>query len=79
MNATGQIAASATLPSPPTGPIAPGQYVVLLELDPNALPPRGAPGAAVGICAVYTGAAQATQLIRRAMLRMQAWMYNITA
>lgn len=79
MNAAGQVAPSATLPSPPTGPTPPGQYAVLLELDPDALPERGIPGAAVGVGAVYTGSAQATQLIRRVMLRMQAWMYYITA
>lgn len=79
MNAAGEILPSARLPSPPSGPAAAGQYAVLLDMDPTSLPEGGIPGAALGVAAIYTESAKPTQLIRRVMLRMQAWLYYLTA
>lgn len=49
-------------------------YQVILELDESNFEAGEIPGGAVGIAAVYTDKATFTHVIRRVMLRMQAWL-----
>lgn len=56
--------------------LAPKPFVVRLILDnPNAI--KGLPAGAFGQAAIYTSAARAAHVIRRVMMRMQAWMNYI--
>jgi len=83
MTPQGQLAPTGEIPLAPTPQNIAQPYGVLLELvDPDAIPVESMqaiamgriPGGAVGTGAIYTGSAQATHLIRRVMVRMQAWM-----
>ena len=73
MSETGQLKPSGEVPEPPAGQPPPGQYGVVLNLDDTAEFPLGVPGGAVGTAAIYTDSARATQIIRKVMVRMQAW------
>jgi hypothetical protein len=52
-------------------------YGVILRLDemPSGLQPL--PGGAVDMAAIYTDSIKATHIIRRVMMRLQAWMNYI--
>jgi multidrug resistance efflux pump len=52
-------------------------YQVVLELSESNRKPGDLPGGAVGIAAIYTDQAKFTHVIRRVMLRMQAWLNYI--
>ena len=49
-------------------------YQVILEITDQSVAPNSLPGGAVGIAAIYTDRAQFSHVIRRVMLRMQAWL-----
>jgi multidrug efflux pump subunit AcrA (membrane-fusion protein) len=79
----GQLAPSGEIPLAPNPQTVAQPYGVLLELvDPGSISSETmqaialgrVPGGAVGTGAIYTESAQATHLIRRVMVRMQAWM-----
>jgi len=61
----------------------PGAYAVRLSIDEfvpiaeTVLPIDGLPAAATGTAAIYTDTMKPTQIIRRVMIRMEAWMNYI--
>lgn len=77
MSQTGQLEPSGEVPEQPIGPQPPGQYIVILKIEDEADLPFGVPGGAIGTAAIYTESARATQVIRKVMVRMQAWMNYI--
>jgi multidrug resistance efflux pump len=77
----GQLAPSGNVPPAPGVQTLPQPYGIVLELDESfeeagliAMNIASVPGGAVGIGAVYTDSAKATHIIRKVMLRMQAWL-----
>ncbi len=77
----GQLAPSGNVPSAPGAQTLPQLYGIVLELDEgfaeSGLTPidiASVPGGAVGTGAVYTDAVKATHVIRKVMIRMQAWL-----
>ena len=59
----------------PTDPALP--YAVILELDDESIDLLDIPGGAVGTAAIYTDSVGATHIIRKVMMRMEAWMNYI--
>jgi multidrug resistance efflux pump len=74
INAAAQMQPSGILPlaPSPTDPAMP--FAVVLELDDEDLDLTTIPGGAVGTAAIYTDSVAATHVIRRVMVRMEAWM-----
>ncbi|MCB1859228.1 MAG: hypothetical protein KDI63_13185 [Gammaproteobacteria bacterium] len=79
----GQLATSGEIPLAPNPQTVAQPHGVLLELvDTDAIPSESMqsialgriPGEAVGSGAIYTDSVTATLLIRRIMVRMQAWL-----
>jgi hypothetical protein len=77
----GQLAPSGNVPPAPSAQTLPQPYGIVLELDESfeeagltAMNIASVPGGAVGTGAVYTDSAKATHIIRKVMLRMQAWL-----
>jgi multidrug resistance efflux pump len=77
MSAEGQLNPSGEVPEQPGTQRPPGQYAVILKTQNAADLPLGIPGGAIGTAAIYTESARATQVIRKVMVRMQAWMNYI--
>ena len=50
---------------------------MIVELDDKAVDLASIPGGAVGTAAIYTDSVTATHVIRRVMMRMEAWMNYI--
>jgi RND family efflux transporter MFP subunit len=67
----GQVAVSGSAVAP--GPISPAPFVVRLKLDDPKIAAKLHAGA-YGEAAIYTSSMQAAHVIRRVMLRMQAWI-----
>lgn len=60
-------------PAPGAGdPVPP--YFILLELEDDSIDLTDIPGGAAGTAAIYTDSVAATHIIRRVMIRMEAWM-----
>lgn len=72
--ATGQVAPSGALPVP--GQIVPAPYYVRLILDDKEIA-RSLPTGAAGTAAIYTGEFELSYIIRRVMMRMEAWLAYI--
>jgi len=72
--ATGQVAPGGVLPVP--GQIVPAPYFVRLKLDDQEAA-RTLPTGAVGTAAIYTGEFEVSYMIRRVMIRMDAWLAYI--
>jgi multidrug resistance efflux pump len=74
INAAAQLQPSGLLPQVPTigDPALP--YAVVLELDDPSIELADIPGGAVGTAAIYTESVAATHVIRKVMMRMEAWM-----
>ena len=72
--ATGQVAPGGSLPVP--GQIMPAPYFVRLRLDDEEVA-RSLPKGAVGTAAIYTGEFEVSYMIRRVMMRMDAWLAYI--
>ena len=53
-------------------------YAVILELDDDSIDLLDIPGGAAGTAAIYTDSVAATHVIRKVMIRMEAWMNYIT-
>ena len=77
----GQLAPSGNVPPAPSAQTLPQPYGIILELDESfeeagltTMNIASVPGGAVGTGAVYTDSARATHIIRKVMLRMQAWL-----
>jgi multidrug efflux pump subunit AcrA (membrane-fusion protein) len=70
----GQYQPTGTAPIAPA-PAAPGPFPILIELNEDAAVPRsGVFGGAVGSAAIYTERTKFSHVIRRVMLRMEAWL-----
>lgn len=74
INSAAQLQPTGLLPQVPTiaDPALP--YGVILELDDPSIDLAEIPGGAVGTAAIYTESVQATHVIRKVMVRMEAWM-----
>lgn len=72
--ATGQVAPGGTLPVP--GQVMPAPYFVRLKLDDEEVA-RSLPTGAAGTAAIYTGEFEVSYMIRRVMMRMDAWLAYI--
>lgn len=72
--ATGQVVPGGTLPVP--GQIMAAPYFVRLRLDDEEVA-RSLPTGAVGTAAIYTGEFEISYMIRRVMMRMDAWLAYI--
>ena len=77
----GQLAPSGNVPPAPRAQTLPQPYGIVLELEESfeeaGLTPMdiaGIPGGAVGTGAVYTDSVKPTHIIRKVMMRMQAWL-----
>jgi multidrug resistance efflux pump len=70
----GQYQPSGIAPVAPA-PAAPGLFPIVIELDEDtAVPVSGLFGGAVGSAAVYTDRTKFSHVIRRVMIRMEAWL-----
>lgn len=76
-NPQAQLSPSGLVPEAPSAqtPIAP--YGVVLALDEDIPELQPLRGGAVGTAAIYTSSVKATHVIRRVMMRMQAWLNYI--
>jgi multidrug resistance efflux pump len=74
VNAAAQLQPNGLLPDVPSmlDPALP--FAVLLELDDPLVDLSEIPGGAVGTAAIYTDSVAATHVIRKIMMRMEAWM-----
>jgi multidrug efflux pump subunit AcrA (membrane-fusion protein) len=72
----GQLVVSGNVPMMPTGQDPTLPFGAILMLDEEVELPM-IPGGSVGTGAIYTEAAQMTQIIRRVMIRMDMWMNYI--
>ena len=77
----GQLAPSGNVPPAPNAQTLPQPYGIVLELDQSfeeagltSMNIASVPGGAVGTGAVFSDTAEATHILRRVMLRMQAWL-----
>jgi len=82
MTPQGQVQPSGLVPPAPTGQEPPQPYGVLIELDETdkikeILRLYQVPGGAVGTAAIYTKSVKMTHIIRKVMIRMDAWMNYI--
>jgi multidrug resistance efflux pump len=77
INPSAQIQPSGLLPNAPmpTDPTLP--YAVILELDDPSFDPLDIPGGAIGTAAIYTDSVSGTHVIRKVMMRMEAWINYI--
>lgn len=72
--ATGQVAPGGVLPVP--GEILPAPFYVRVQLDDPDVA-RSLETGAVGVAAIYTGEFEISYMIRRVMIRMDAWLAYI--
>ncbi len=79
----GQVAASGNIALAPTAQNMPQPFAVILKLDQDAFKEteivalnniKDLPGGAFGTGAIYTESVEATHVIRKIMIRMDAWM-----
>jgi len=77
INPAAQLPPSGLLPPAPnpTDPALP--FAAILELDDESIDLTDIPGGATGTAAIYTDSVKATHVIRRVMMRMEAWMNYI--
>jgi multidrug resistance efflux pump len=74
INSAAQLQPSGILPQAPTPADPALPYGVILQLDDASFDLPSIPGGAVGTAAIYTDSVAATHIIRRVMMRMEAWM-----
>ncbi|MGI9480905.1 MAG: HlyD family secretion protein [Hyphomicrobiales bacterium] len=77
MTAAGQLQASGVVTTAPTPQQAAEPYGVILVPDDPNIDTSKFFGGSVGTAAIYTDQMKATHLIRKVMLRMEAWMNYI--
>lgn len=74
INPEGQLSPSGIVPDAPGAGQAAIPYGVILKMDPSEdLDVSQLPGGAAGTAAIYTESAKPTHVIRKVMIRMQAW------
>lgn len=74
INAAAQLQATGILPQMPTMQDPPLPYGAILILDEEDVTLGSIPGGAIGTAAIYTESVTATHIIRKVMVRMEAWM-----
>ena len=74
INAAAQLQATGIVPQVPTVQDPPLPYGVVLILDDADISLAAIPGGAIGTAAIYTESVTATHIIRKVMVRMEAWM-----
>jgi multidrug resistance efflux pump len=77
VNAAAQMVPSGVIPSVPTMADPALPFGVVIRLDKEVVNLAAIPGGAVGTAAIYTDSVAATHMIRRVMMRMEAWMNYI--
>ena len=77
VNPAAQLQPSGLIPPAPTMADPALPYGVTLELDDPSIDLAEFPGGAVGTAAIYTESVAATHVIRKVMMRMEAWMNYI--
>ena len=73
INSSAQLQPSGIIPDAPTVADLPLPYGVIIELDDASELPAPILGGAVGTAAIYTDSVAATHVIRKVMMRMEAW------
>ena len=74
VNPAAQLTPSGILPQAPTLADPPFPYGVVLDLEDESVELGMIPGGASGTAAIYTDSVATTHVIRRVMMRMEAWM-----
>ena len=74
INPAAQLIPSGIIPVAPTLADAALPYGVVIKLDENDFDLSTIPGGAAGTAAIYTDSVKATHVIRRVMIRMEAWI-----
>ena len=74
INAAAQLQPSGIVPAAPLASDPALPYFVVLELEDKSIDLTAIPGGAVGTAAIYTDSVAATHIIRRVMIRMEAWL-----
>lgn len=74
INPAAQLVPSGVIPVAPTPADPALPYGVAIRLDADSFDLSSIPGGAVGTAAIYTDSVQATHVIRRVMVRLEAWI-----
>ena len=77
INSAAQLQPSGLVPDVPSMADPALPFAVVLELDDPSINLHEIPGGAVGTAAIYTDSVAATHIIRKVMVRMEAWMNYI--
>jgi multidrug resistance efflux pump len=77
INPAAQLPPSGLLPPAPSPADPALPFAAILELDDESIDLTDIPGGATGTAAIYTDSVAATHVIRRVMMRMEAWMNYI--
>jgi len=77
INPAAQLQPSGLLPNVPSPADPALPYGVILELDDETMDLTDIPGGAIGTATVYTDSVAATHIIRKVMMRMEAWLNYI--
>ena len=77
INPSAQLPPSGMVPPAPTPADPTLPYAVVIEMEDEVLGLAKIPGGAVGTAAIYTDSVAATHIIRRVMIRMEAWLNYI--
>jgi len=77
VNSAAQLQPSGLLPQVPSMADPALPFAVVLELDDPSIDLHEIPGGATGTAAIYTKSVTATHVIRKVMVRMEAWMNYI--
>lgn len=74
VNPAAQLVPSGVIPVAPTPADPALPYGVVIRIDEDSFDLGAIPGGAVGTAAIYTDSAKATHVIRKVMIRMEAWL-----
>lgn len=74
VNPSAQLTPSGLLPEAPVPGDPTLPFGVIVELDEPSVDVHDIPGGAMGTAAIYTDSVAATHIIRKVMIRMEAWM-----
>jgi len=77
INPAAQLPPSGLLPAAPSPADPALPFAAVLELEDESIDLTEIPGGANGTAAIYTDSVEATHVIRRVMMRMEAWMNYI--
>ena len=77
INEAAQLQPSGLLPTAPTGADPALPFFVTLQIEDESIDLADIPGGTMGTAAIYTESVSATHIIRRVMVRMEAWMNYI--